>query len=969
MPPLPTLYLPVRPVTAGELDQNPPRKIILKKNTFHICTFNVKSLSSEQKLIELKTALQDVNHDVIGLCEVRRLGEKIIEDDEYIFYYLGQTKGLYGVGFLVKKKYKDEIIAFTGISERVCLLEIELENHRFTIIQAYAPTENSSQEEIDSFYEDLAKAHDSTSTKFIISMGDFNAQIGIPKEYERLIAGKYGYGNRSTRGERLIQYAQEYNLKIMNTMFKQKPKNRWTWISPDKNTRNEIDYIMTTDSHMISKYEVLSSFSFGSDHRLLRATIHLKSTKQSRINFTKTSTKLNTLAERELYLKNLNSFIPELISSQNNYNVEDYYHKIVRYIKASLKNITGIKKSKILSVKALELMKERSKLQNKPNLNKNDKEKLKILYKVTNKEIKRCYDTYRTNIIQKHLDKSRSAKKAYKELNISKSWIPSLQPGTTKCKSRAEIINVATDFYTKLYSQPDTSQQIKVHYHCTDTTPVEQFSESEILTQLMKLKPEKSPGPDGVTNECIKLAKTLLLSPITILWNKILEEEIVPHPWTESEIILLYKKGDPADIGNYRPISLMPCLYKLFASCLLGRISSDIDALQPIEQAGFRSGFSTVDHIQVVDQMIEKYLEFNRPLYVAFIDYKKAFDSISHESIWETLKSLNIKDKYINILKSIYDNSTSRVKLDRVGDKINIKRGVRQGDPISPKLFIAVLQYAMSNLQWSKLGININGNFLSHLRFADDIIIFSECPQQLNIMINDLHQASTKVGLEMNLDKTKVMTNHHKSPILIDNIPLEFVEEYIYLGKQISFNRKRNLEEVDRRVAITWKKYWAHKEIFKSQLPLPTKKIVMDTAILPCLTYGCQTWTFDLKTKSKIQTTQRRMERSSMGLKLRDRVRNAIIRKKTKVTDALTFSLQRKWKWAGHIARFSDNRWTLRAIKWSGPKGRRASGRPYARWADEIAKVAGRGWINTAKDRKKWNTLEEAFTRRGSVQE
>lgn len=613
-------------------------------------------------------------------------------------------------------------------------------------------------------------------------------------------------------------------------------------------------------------------------------------------------------------------------------------------------------------------MKKRSKLQNKPKLDKTDKEELKALYKLTNKEINRCYDTYRTTTIQRHLVNSRSAKKAFKELNQAKTWVPSLQSGNNKCKSRTEIINAATDFYAKLYSQPDTPKKYQVIKHCSDTSAIQQFTENEILKQLMKLKPEKSPGPDGITNECIKVAKTLLLTPITILWNKILNEEAVPHQWMESEIILLYKKGNPADIGNYRPISLMSCFYKLFASCILERIAPDIDAHQPIEQAGFRSGFSTVDHIQVVDQVIEKYLEFNKPLYIAFVDYKKAFDSISHESIWESLKAVNINEKYINILSNIYNNSTSRVKLDRVGKTINIKRGVRQGDPISPKLFIAVLQHVIEKLPWSNRGININGNILSHLRFADDIILFSETPQQLNKMVNDLNQASTKVGLEMNLQKTKIMTNGSVTPIMINNTPLEFVEKYIYLGKQISFSKERNMDEINRRVAITWNKFWYHKEIFKSQLSLPTKKIVMDTTILPCLTYGCQTWTFDLKTRNKIQTTQRKMERSCLGIKLKDKVKNIDIRKKTKVCDALTFSLKGKWKWAGHLARYKDDRWTQRVVKWPGPKGTRTRGRPRARWADEIVAWAGGSWMDTAKDREAWQALGEAFTRTGSIQ-
>lgn len=114
-----------------------------------------------------------------------------------------------------------------------------------------------------------------------------------------------------------------------------------------------------------------------------------------------------------------------------------------------------------------------------------------------------------------------------------------------------------------------------------NTLPVQKFTEPEILKQIMKLKPGKTAGPDGITNEYIKYGRTLLLTPITLLWNKILEKEEVPRSWTESEIILLYKKGDPACVENYRPISLMSSLYKLFSSCLLERISTEIDEQQP----------------------------------------------------------------------------------------------------------------------------------------------------------------------------------------------------------------------------------------------------------------------------------------------------------------------------------------------------------------------------------------------------
>ncbi|KAJ8727743.1 hypothetical protein PYW07_001862 [Mythimna separata] len=797
-------------------------------------------------------------------------------------------------------------------------------------------------------------------------MGDFNAQIGKPKTYERKLLGQYGYGKRSPRGDRLIQYAFEHNLKIINTMFKSNVENRWTWISPDKKTRNEIDYITTTKPHLFSKFEVLNSLHFGTDHRLLRATLNLNTTKKSRRNFTGNSSTLKNIEEREIYIKNLSERIPELLETHHKYTANEYYQMIESAVKSSLKSKPNSKKRSILTKKATDLMKKRSNLQNKPHLNKKDREDLKKLYKQTNKEIKLCYETHRMDTFKKHIMTSRSAKKAFKEIDRTKTWIPSLQHGSTNTKSRNNIISIATDFYTNLYSQPNSTQCIGVNQP-KNTSSVEIFNEPEILKQISKLKTDKSPGPDGIVSEFIIHAKTLLLSPLTLLFNKILDEEAVPQQWAESEIILLYKKGDPADIGNYRPISLMPCFYKLFASCLLERISSEIDSFQPIEQAGFRKGYSTTDHIHALDQVIQKYLEYRKPLYIAFIDFKKAFDSISHNSIWEALDKQNINAKYINIIKNIYSKSISRVRLDRVGDSININRGVRQGDPISPKLFIAVLHNIMADLSWSKRGINIKGKHLSHLRFADDIVILAENAKELNEMINDLQTASEYVGLEMNLSKTKVMTNSKMTPILVNEMPLEYVNDYIYLGKQISFKKTRNIEEIDRRIDITWKKYWAHKEILKSKLPIKMKKMVLDSAILPCLTYGCQTWIFDSKAKNKIQTTQRAMERSCLSIKLSDRVRNTEIRHKTKVTDALTFSQSLKWRWAGHLARYTDDRWTISTTNWKGPKGSRGKGRPCARWQDEIVENAGQDWAITALDREAWNSLEEAFTRRGST--
>nr|XP_026494144.1 uncharacterized protein LOC113399266 [Vanessa tameamea] len=119
---------------------------------------------------------------------------------------------------------------------------------------------------------------------------------------------------------------------------------------------------------------------------------------------------------------------------------------------------------------------------------------------------------------------------------------------------------------------------------------------------------------------------------------------------------------------------------------------------------------------------------------------------------------------------------------------------------------------------------------------------------------------------------------------------------------------------------------------------------------------------------SKLLACQRAMERSILGIKILDKQNSEKIRQKTQVIDALKHALRLKWKWAGHIARSSADRWVKRATNWKGPGGpgaKRKKGRPTARWVDDIPEVAGRDWVKTASDRKKWRQLEEAYTRKG----
>ena len=202
---------------------------------------------------------------------------------------------------------------------------------------------------------------------------------------------------------------------------------------------------------------------------------------------------------------------------------------------------------------------------------------------------------------------------------------------------------------------------------------------------------------------------------------------------------------------NYRPISLLNNIYKLFTKIITNRITRTLDENQPREQAGFRIGFSTIDHLHAVNLLIEKCAEYKIPLVVGLVDYNKAFDSVEIPDVIEALQEQGVDPMYVNVLKHIYKQAKSFIRLHKDSKPFLVSRGVRQGDTRSPKLFTACLEKVFRKLNWSRRGILIDGEYLSHLRFADDIIIFTRNIAELHEMLQELNQASLEVGLSIEL--------------------------------------------------------------------------------------------------------------------------------------------------------------------------------------------------------------------------
>lgn len=300
------------------------------------------------------------------------------------------------------------------------------------------------------------------------------------------------------------------------------------------------------------------------------------------------------------------------------------------------------------------------------------------------------------------------------------------------------------------------------------------------------MKCGKAPGLDEISVEFLKTAESIVTPFLTKLFNRLFETGYFPEEWSRSVIVPLFKKGDQNNPANYRGISLLSTLSKIFTSILNKRLYAWAENESKIceEQAGFRKQYATTDHIFTLVSMIRKCLHGRqkRKLYVAFIDYMVAFDSVDRESLWVVLQKVQTSTKMLHMLQGIYKSVQSCVRWGHeVSDFFDCPSGVKQGCMLSPLIFsILITDVADKVTTNGKHGFQflpgLQEIFL--LLFADDICLISSTPAGLQNQINNLEKASDALGLIVNLNKTKVM-------IFRKGGHLAKTEKWYYKGKEI----------------------------------------------------------------------------------------------------------------------------------------------------------------------------------------
>ncbi|CAF3321652.1 unnamed protein product [Rotaria socialis] len=202
------------------------------------------------------------------------------------------------------------------------------------------------------------------------------------------------------------------------------------------------------------------------------------------------------------------------------------------------------------------------------------------------------------------------------------------------------------------------------------------------------MKSRKAPGNDEITADLLKAGGEPVIKWLHEIFSDVWKHEEMVEEWNLAILIKLFKKGDKQLCDNYRGISLLSVTSKLLSRIILNRIQLLVDSQLLEAQSGFRSNRSTINQIFTLKLCMDKRREFNKPLFMCFIDISKAYDSVNRELLWKVCRKYGISEKLVNLLKMLYTNSKAKVKINgEFSDSFEIYNGVMQGGIPSPILF------------------------------------------------------------------------------------------------------------------------------------------------------------------------------------------------------------------------------------------------------------------------------------------
>ena len=680
------------------------------------------------------------------------------------------TKHSKGVVILVKKDLPINVIdSFSKGDGRAVAFRFSHDEQVYFCINVYAPAKNVQKEP---FYVSLykwVKLH-KVHGDIMIAGGDWNCV-----QNKKLDTSGISYAYLPKRN--FIKFQKKNNL--IDVWRKSFPDRRqFTWRQLSLNIYSRLDYWLVTKAHFPYIYSLDIKPVLKCDHNAV--SMKLKITHKKRGNgFWKIN---NSLLKDDVYKENIRNIVNKVELEYSHFDKQAKWEMFKIKVKEySIKYAKAVSRNKKIHIVNIE--KEYNELCKNLDVNlcTDNIDRIKQLKKeISNWYEHQCKGAFvrsrarwlefgeKSNKYFLQLEKTKGKKKEIDCIEINGNII----------KDDDKVLTQIHDFYSKLYEKEcmissefkDYLANLNFNVLSEDEANVceGKLTENECWHALKSMNLNKSPGCDGLSVEFYRCFWGDIKHMVTDSLNAGFDKGELSCTQSQAIVTLLYKKGNKNHLDNWRPISLLNIDYKLVARVLTFRLKKVIHSIVSEDQFGFMKDRSAAECIRLVQDIIDYCQHTDTPGVVMSLDFKKGFDTIDHNFLFNLLQELKFKADFIRWIKTLYRNANGRIiNCGWISENFSIERGVRQGCPLSALLFIIVAEILAVRIKQSPKiqGIpvpyqNRNNMELKDIRiaqFADDTMIFANSAESVTEIMKEVELFGERAGPKINWSKSNFM--------------------------------------------------------------------------------------------------------------------------------------------------------------------------------------------------------------------